>query len=146
MGDPSLIECLVANLAGNALPHNVRGGRIEISTGIVAGHAVLSVRNTGPVIPAAEVSRLFEPFQQLGRQRVGQAGGHGLGLAIVQSIARAHDAQLTAAARPEGGLELSVSFAPAASGPGVNGPGVSGPGLGAPGFSDSVRPRAARGR
>jgi signal transduction histidine kinase len=110
LGDPSLIESLVANLADNALRHNVRGGRVEISTGTAGGRAVLSVRNTGPVIPAGEVGRLLEPFQQLGRQRVGQAGGHGLGLAIVQSITRAHGARLCAAARPAGGLDIEIIF------------------------------------
>jgi signal transduction histidine kinase len=119
LGDPSLIESLVANLADNALRHNVPGGRVEISTGTAGGQAVLSVRNTGPVIPAGEVGRLLEPFQQLGRQRIGQAGGHGLGLAIVQSITRAHGARLTAAARPAGGLDIEVIFpepAPPAAG------------------------------
>jgi len=110
LGDPSLIESLVANLADNALRHNVRGGRVEISTSTAGGQAVLSVRNTGPVIPAVEVGRLLEPFQQLGRQRVGQAGGHGLGLAIVQSITRAHGARLRAAARPAGGLDIEIIF------------------------------------
>ena len=110
LGDPSLIESLVANLADNALRHNVPGGRVEISTGTAGGQAVLSVRNTGPVIPAGEVGRLLEPFQQLGRQRVGQAGGHGLGLAIVQSITRAHGARLCAAARPAGGLDIEIIF------------------------------------
>jgi signal transduction histidine kinase len=110
LGDPSLIESLVANLADNALRHNVTGGRVEISTGTAAGQAVLSVRNTGPVIPAGEVGRLLEPFQQLGRQRVGQPGGHGLGLAIVQSITRAHGARLCAVARPAGGLDIEVIF------------------------------------
>jgi signal transduction histidine kinase len=119
LGDPSLIESLVANLADNALRHNVPGGRMEISTGTAGGQAVLSVRNTGPGIPAGEVGRLLEPFQQLGRQRVGQAGGHGLGLAIVQSITRAHGARLAAAARPAGGLDIEVIFpepAPPAAG------------------------------
>ena len=110
LGDPSLIESLVANLADNALRHNVPGGRVEISTGTAGGQAVLSVRNTGPVIPADEVGRLLEPFQQLGRQRVGQAGGHGLGLAIVQSITRAHGGRLCAAARPDGGLDIEIIF------------------------------------
>ncbi len=45
-----------------------------------------------------------------GPQRVRRADGHGLGLAIVRAIAAAHDATLTANARPEGGLDISVSF------------------------------------
>jgi hypothetical protein len=39
-------------------------------------------------------------------------GGHGLGLAIVRAIADAHGAEVTARARPEGGLDIEVAFAP----------------------------------
>ena len=52
----------------------------------------------------------FEPFQRLGNERIRRTDGHGLGLAIVYAIASAHDAALTAGARPEGGLDIEVSF------------------------------------
>jgi signal transduction histidine kinase len=55
------------------------------------------------------VPRLLQPFQR-GGDRTRQAGGHGLGLAIVQAIARAHGAALTVRARPEGGLDVRVLF------------------------------------
>lgn len=87
---------------------------------MTAGSASLWVANTGPVIPAEEVDRLFQPFQQLGAGRVsrdgdgedgdGGEGGHGLGLAIVRAIAIAHRASLSARARPGGGLEIKVDF------------------------------------
>lgn len=82
---------------------------------MTAGSASLWVANTGPVIPAAEVDRLFQPFQQLGADRVSRDrddgdGGHGLGLAIVRAIAIAHRASLSARARPGGGLEIKVDF------------------------------------
>jgi signal transduction histidine kinase len=109
-GDPQLVESLVANLVDNALRHNVPGGQVEIATSVSAGHTRISVRNTGPVVPAEDLDRLFEPFQQSGTQRVGD--GHGLGLAIVRAIARAHGATLTPVARPEGGLDVHVSFPP----------------------------------
>ena len=113
LGDASLIESLVANLLDNAIRHNVVSGVVEISTVTTdGGGAALSIGNTGPVIPAADVERLFGPFQRLGVRRVRQADGHGLGLglAIVQAIATAHGAALTARSRAEGGLEVSVSF------------------------------------
>jgi signal transduction histidine kinase len=107
-GDPHLVESLVANLVDNAVRHNVPGGQVEIATGMAGDQARISVRNTGPVVPPADLDRLFEPFQQLGAQRVGD--GHGLGLAIVRAIARAHGAVLTPLARPDGGLDVHVSF------------------------------------
>jgi signal transduction histidine kinase len=67
VGDPRLVESLVANLVDNALRHNMAGGRVEISTISATGGATLSVNNTGPVVPPAEVERLFQPLQHLGR-------------------------------------------------------------------------------
>ncbi len=109
-GDPSLAESLVANLVDNAIRHNVTGGRVELGTTTAVGAAYLSISNTGPVIPPSEVDRLFRPFQQLGGERTRHDGGHGLGLAIVASIASAHGATLAARARPEGGLNITVTL------------------------------------
>jgi signal transduction histidine kinase len=127
-GDPGLAECLVSNLVDNAIRHNLDGGVIDISTTTADGLAILSVTNTGPDIPPAEVGRLFEPFQRLGTERVrtadrgghadaharrqapGQAVGYGLGLAIVRAIAGVHNATLAAHARPDGGLTVELSF------------------------------------
>ena len=109
-GDPSLTERLVANLADNAIRHNHDAGWLQISTKTADRRAVLSVSNSGPAIPPAEVTRLFEPFQRLGAERVRHASGHGLGLAIVRAIANVHDATLTATARPDGGLNVEVTF------------------------------------
>ena len=113
-GDPSLAESLMTNLVDNALRYNVPGGLVEIATAARDGRAVVSVGNTGPVVPPDEVDRLLQPFQRLGRERTGHDGSRGLGLAIVRAIAAAHDAALTAKPRPGGGLDIEVSF-PAAS-------------------------------
>ena len=124
-GDPGLAESLVANLVDNALRHNVRGGQIDIRTGASAdaetgaAAASLSISNTGAVIPPGELDRLFQPFQQLGRERIrgSGAGGHGLGLAIAAAIGTAHGAALAAAARPGGGLHITVTFRPVSAPP-----------------------------
>ena len=92
------------------------GGRVEVSTGIRDGRAVLRVINTGPLVPADQVERLLQPFQRLGRDRT--AGGSGLGLSIVAAIARAHGASVSARPGRDGGLRVEVVFAPVtASGP-----------------------------
>ena len=109
-GDPALADSLIANLVSNAIRHNLAGGRVEISTGITDGLAVLTVSNTGPLVPAEEVDRLFQPFQRLGTQRLRQTSGHGLGLAIVSAIVSVHGAALAANPSPEGGLDITVSF------------------------------------
>jgi signal transduction histidine kinase len=109
-GDPRLGERLISNLVDNAIRHNADGGRIEIATGTKAGRAILSVANSGPVVPAEDVERLFEPFQRLPNGRNGDDHGLGLGLSIVHAIADAHGARLTAQARAAGGLAIEVSF------------------------------------
>jgi signal transduction histidine kinase len=109
-GDPALAESLIANLVGNAIQHNMDGGIVAITTGITDGLAVITVSNTGPLVPAEEVDRLFQPFQRLGSQRLRQPSGHGLGLAIVSAIVSVHGATLTASPRPAGGLDISISF------------------------------------
>ena len=109
-GDPDLLERLVANLVSNAIRHNIVGGRIEVATRAESGRAVLSVANTGPLIPAGELQRLFQPFQRRAPHPPDTAEGVGLGLAIVQAIADAHGALMTVRARAGGGLEIHVSF------------------------------------
>ena len=109
-GDPRLAQSLIANLGDNAVRHNGPGGWAEIITGTSGAQSVVTVRNSGPVIPPQEVGRLFRPFQRLGRGRAQGSGGHGLGLAIVSAIADAHGGEVSAAARRDGGLDITVAF------------------------------------
>ena len=111
-GDPLLIQQLVTNLIDNAVRHNIPGGDIQIATSTSHAGAVLSVTSSGQVIPAAEVERLFQPFQRLGPRPARRDGGHGLGLSIVRAIATAHDATIGARALPGGGLAVDVTFPP----------------------------------
>ncbi len=109
VGDPALVASLVANLLDNAIRYSLTGGAVEISTSAAEGPR-LSISNSGTVVPSAEVERLFRPFQRLGDQRAGHGDGHGLGLTIVQAIATAHRANLTARPGPRGGLDVQVTF------------------------------------
>ncbi|MFC5820128.1 sensor histidine kinase [Nonomuraea harbinensis] len=113
-GDLGLVESLVANLVDNAVRHNHRGGDIRITTGTSGTQATLTVANSGPVIPGDQIPRLFQPFQRLAKDRHGRHG-YGLGLAIVHAVAHAH-ADLTATARPEGGLVVTVRFTASTAG------------------------------
>jgi signal transduction histidine kinase len=113
-GDSLLVQRLVANLLANAVGHNIVGGRVEVSTWVTEGKAVLSVRNTGSLIEAAEVDRLFEPFQRLDPRRTNYRDGHGFGLSIVRAIATAHGATIAAQPSPSGGVSIEVDFPPPA--------------------------------
>lgn len=104
-GDPILLERMVQNLVENAVAYNRPGGTVTVT----CGPGRMTVTNTGPVITAYEIPRLFEPFQRL-TDRVGSATGTGLGLSIVRSVARAHGGTVTAEPGPEGGLTVTVDF------------------------------------
>jgi two-component system osmolarity sensor histidine kinase EnvZ len=67
------------------------------------------VLDRGPGIPADEVARLKMPFTRLDAARSG-ASGAGLGLAIVERIARAHQGRFEILPREGGGLECRVSL------------------------------------
>ncbi len=109
-GDPRLLERLVANLVENAIRHNTTPGQIDVRTATDAGRAVLSVANSGPVVPPEELERLGRPFQRLGVERADLGAGHGLGLSIVHAIAAVHDATVSIHAQPRGGLYVEVRF------------------------------------
>jgi signal transduction histidine kinase len=131
-GAPLLVQQLAANLIDNAVRHNIPGGSIQVSTRTSPRGAVLSVTSSGLVIPAADVDRLFQPFQRLGPRPARRDGGHGLGLSIVRAIATAHAAAITARSRPGGGLAIEVAF------PGPPGQRPGGPTATAPGRPDDA--------
>jgi signal transduction histidine kinase len=110
IGDPRLLERLIHNLIDNAIRYNVTQGHVEVTTGLSAGHAVLTVTNTGPLVPTAEIGRLVQPFQRVGTDRVIHGDGLGLGLSIVHAITTAHQATLTIDPQRRGGLRIDVSF------------------------------------
>jgi signal transduction histidine kinase len=109
-GDPDLLESLVANLVENGLRHNVAGGSLQAVTETRAGQAAVSVTNTGPMVSAEDVDRLFEPFRRAGSDRTRTGEGHGLGLSIVRAVADAHGATLTIEPQTGGGLRVEVLF------------------------------------
>lgn len=111
-GDPDLTERMAANLIDNAIRYNMPGGSVEVRTETRYGHALLTVANTGPPVPADKVGRLFQPFQRLPADRASHPDGHGLGLSIVRAIATAHDARLEVRPRPRGGLTITTHFPP----------------------------------
>jgi signal transduction histidine kinase len=110
-GDAALLERLIANLIDNAVLHNDDRGQVEVRTASHGGRSLVLVSNTGPVIPAEAVERLFEPFERLDAGRTATDDGHhGLGLSIVRAIAAAHGATVNAEPRSGGGLAVTVSF------------------------------------
>jgi signal transduction histidine kinase len=107
-GDPLFLERCVFNLLENAIKHNVRDGEVWLTLRRERGGAVITVRNTGPLVPPYEVDDLFEPFSRMQADRVRSFKGAGLGLSIVRAIVRAHGGQVEAVAPEQGGLHVTV--------------------------------------
>jgi len=111
IGSRALLLQMTTNLLHNAIVHNLPDqGTVWVSTSVHLDVAELTVENTGDPLAAPMVSNLAEPFLR-GSERVRvDDAGVGLGLAIVESIAQAHDGTLTLSARPVGGLCVTVQL------------------------------------
>jgi signal transduction histidine kinase len=106
-GDAELLTQMTVNLVENALRHTPPGCTVRLSVDGAAGEPVLTVSDDGPGVPDAERARLFDPFYRLERSR--STTGSGLGLALVQAVARLHRGEASLAdASP--GLQAKVLF------------------------------------
>jgi two-component system osmolarity sensor histidine kinase EnvZ len=97
----------IGNLVDNALRY--AGEPVEIELTENSKTIIVEVRDRGPGIPAGEAERLKRPFTRLNAARSGAAGA-GLGLAIVERIARAHNGSLELLPRDGGGLVARLTL------------------------------------
>lgn len=87
--DQGLLERVVMNLVGNALKFTPSGGSIFLKAVSLGQDVEISVRDTGPGIPADKLAAVFEKFKQLDRDAAKRAG-YGLGLSICRRIVELH--------------------------------------------------------
>ena len=109
IGSHALLLQLTTNLVQNAIVHNLRDhGTVWVTTSARANGVELAVENTGEKLTPQSVSTLVEPFFRGTERLRTDHTSVGLGLAIVNSIARAHDGTLTLTPRAAGGLRVTV--------------------------------------
>ncbi len=109
VGSHALLLQMTTNLVHNAIVHNLpEHGTVWVTTSVDPETVALTVENTGEHLAPQQVSTLAEPFQRGTRRIRADHAGVGLGLAIVNSIAQAHDGALTLAPRAAGGLCVTV--------------------------------------
>ena len=106
-GDAELLTQMTVNLVENALRHTPKGCVVRLSAGESGGLPVLTDSDNGPGVPAAERARLFDRFYRLERSR--STPGSGLGLALVQAVARLHRGEASLAGGAPG-LKATVVF------------------------------------
>ncbi len=107
-GDPALMSQVVINLVSNAILHNQSGGQVRVTLTSDHQGLQLQVADTGPGIASHELPRLFERFYRADAARSRASGGAGLGLAIVQSIVRAHGGEIRCTSVEGEGSEFTV--------------------------------------
>jgi signal transduction histidine kinase len=107
-GEPVLLERMCGNLIDNAVRHNHSGGHVEVATGVAEGWAFLRIENSGAPIASETVDQLRAPFVRGDGARIHTDRGTGIGLSIVDAIVAAHGGEIVIAARPAGGLDVTV--------------------------------------
>ena len=104
---PLAMQRLIDNLVDNAWKHGSK--EISLVTRIDGTNAIVSVLDRGPGIAPSDVERLKQPFTRLDASRSGQSGA-GLGLAIVERIAKIHGGKFALLPRGGGGCEARVTI------------------------------------
>jgi signal transduction histidine kinase len=115
LGDEDALRRAVANLVGNAIKHGGEGNSVNVKVEGGSGEVSISVADRGPGIPASEVPHLFEAFYRGRRALERQVRGSGLGLSLVQRIAREHGGRVQVVTRSGKGSRFSLILPEAAS-------------------------------
>jgi two-component system, OmpR family, sensor histidine kinase KdpD len=103
------MERVLVNLIHNAIKYSPSGTAIGISARLNDTHELeFAVEDEGPGVPAEDRECIFEPFFRRRAAQQSNVAGHGLGLAICQSIVLAHSGRMHVADRPDGSARFSV--------------------------------------
>ncbi|WP_442777311.1 ATP-binding protein [Sphaerotilus montanus] len=108
--DAGRIEQLLDNLMENSLRYTESPGQVRVRLSCVDDGVRVVVDDSAPGVPAEQRAQLFEPLYRGDAARRSGTGGRGLGLAICQTIAKAHGGRLTASASALGGLCLTLDL------------------------------------
>lgn len=107
-GDERLLTRLFYNLVHNAYKYTERDGQITISMQTTGKEALISVADTGIGIAPADLPYVFERFYRADKSRARETGGSGIGLALVQQIARLHHGEVTVESTLGRGTKFTV--------------------------------------
>ena len=106
IGKPLAIKRCLGNLLDNAFHY---GTEVQVTVTRMNEHLLIDISDNGPGIPAANISRVFDPYIRVSPQS-GHAGGMGLGLSIARNIAKAHGGDITLQNREPKGLKASLKL------------------------------------
>jgi signal transduction histidine kinase len=107
--DPAKLHDILRNLVENAVNYSPEGTTVQVDATRRNGSIDIVVSDSGPGIPPADLTRVFERFYRVDKSR-SRPGGTGLGLAIVRHLVHLHGGTVTAENRPEGGARFTVTL------------------------------------
>jgi signal transduction histidine kinase len=112
LGDHDRLGQLLDNLVSNAIKFTPADGDVlvHVGPGDDPRCAAVDVVDTGPGVDPGDLERLFERFYRAPEATAASVPGMGLGLTIVQAIARAHGGTVRVASRPGEGLAVHVEL------------------------------------
>jgi signal transduction histidine kinase len=106
-GNEELLGSAIENVVRNALKY-ARSGPVEVQLSSSEEAAVISVRDQGPGIPDAELTRIFRPFYRADCSRRADHEGAGLGLAIAQRAINLHGGSINVRNLMPNGLDVEI--------------------------------------
>jgi two-component system cell cycle sensor histidine kinase PleC len=111
VADPRAFKQIVLNLVTNAVKFTPNGGHVSVSCGAATGGGfVISVEDNGPGIPKEKLAKIFKPFSQVDNRYDSNGGGTGLGLALVQGLAKLHGGFASIESEVDAGTKVTVYF------------------------------------
>ncbi|MFN9150620.1 MAG: sensor histidine kinase [Bacteroidota bacterium] len=109
-GDKERLSQVLTNLLDNAIKYNVDGGRVNVVTQGADSGVRIEIADTGIGIPEQHLSRIFERFYRVDKDRSRAVGGTGLGLAIVKHILEAHDTHIDVSSSAGHGTQIGFTL------------------------------------
>jgi signal transduction histidine kinase len=109
-GDGEKLSRAFSNLLDNAIKYNRDGGDVKMTGAESDGEIRISISNTGPGIPDAEIDKVFGQFYRVESSRSSRHGGSGLGLAIVKRTIELHGGNVRIHSDPDGLTTVTVTL------------------------------------
>ena len=110
IADKRAVKQVLLNLLTNAIKFTPAGGHVGVSVRYGDGLATITVRDTGVGIPASELPRLGNPFEQVNSDPMLAKGGSGLGLALVRALMEKHGGALAIDSEEGVGTTVRITF------------------------------------